>query len=90
MLWEFFFKLPMHNTVCCLFFFFFKEFIISSKLEFNCNKYSERMTFFLKQHTFYIQHYCFDELMPTNVVSIVSRFFEQLYSLYGQPNAVCP
>lgn len=39
MLWEFL-NLPMHNTVCCSVWFFLKEFIISSKLEFNCNTQS--------------------------------------------------
>ena len=39
-----------------------------------------------KKKTFSIQYYCFDELMPTNMVSIVSRFFKSLYSMHGQPN----
>lgn len=84
-----FFKAPK-ASYCLFVFFFFLRIYPQFQVRVQVQQYSELMTFFLKQHTLYIQCYCFDEWMPTNAVSIVSRFLEQLYSLYSQPSPVCP
>lgn len=60
-------------------FVFYKECIIGSKLSIQL-LHSELMIFQKKKIlSTYIQHYYFYDWMPTNVVSIISRFFWQSY-----------
>lgn len=55
----------------------FKEFIIGSKFSIQLLQTFRIDDFFQKVLSTYIQHYYFYEWMPTNVASIISRFFWQ-------------
>ena len=79
----FFLKLPVHKSVCVFFKGIYHQFQVGFLLQHILRTDDLKKK---KKIFFSIQYYCFDELMPTNVVSIVSRFSKSLYSLHGQPN----
>lgn len=72
------------------FFLLFKEFIIGSKLSIQLLQILRIDDFFFSKNAFYVQQYCFDEWRPTNVASIVSRFFWQSYCLWGSGQSFLP